>query len=168
MPAIQKKSPAQKKSPQPSRVNTRKNPSLDPAALSQPVEIRHSPVHGWGLYALAKIPRNRKVIEYLGEWVSRREAKKRWLNNKIHCLFEVDSYWCRDGAVNGSGAEYMNHSCEPNVAARIIRRRIYYYSTRDIRKGEELFIDYRFDSDVEKVICKCGAKTCRGTINLLK
>ncbi len=45
---------------------------------------------------------------------------------------------------------------------------ILYMSVRDIEKGEELTIDYHFDKDVEKVPCYCGAKNCRGTINLLK
>ena len=39
-------------------------------------------------------------------------------------------------------------------------------SARDIRKGEELTIDYHFEKDVERVPCSCGAKNCRGTINL--
>jgi SET domain-containing protein len=41
-------------------------------------------------------------------------------------------------------------------------------SLRDIRPGEELTIDYHFDKDVEKVPCACGARNCRGTINLVK
>jgi SET domain-containing protein len=41
-------------------------------------------------------------------------------------------------------------------------------SKRAIRRGEELTIDYRFDKKVERVPCRCGAKACRGVINLLK
>jgi SET domain-containing protein len=39
-------------------------------------------------------------------------------------------------------------------------------SKRLIRPGEELTVDYRFSDKVEPVTCKCGSKTCRGTINL--
>ena len=40
-------------------------------------------------------------------------------------------------------------------------------SLRDIKKGEELTVDYHFDKKVERVPCRCGAAKCRGTINLL-
>jgi SET domain-containing protein len=39
-------------------------------------------------------------------------------------------------------------------------------STRLIKKGEELTVDYHFAKDVEDIPCKCGARKCRGTINL--
>jgi histone-lysine N-methyltransferase SETD1 len=39
-------------------------------------------------------------------------------------------------------------------------------SARDIKPGEELTVDYRFDKKVERVECKCGTPKCRGTINL--
>ena len=70
--------------------------------------------------------------------------------------------------VGGSGAEYINHSCEPNCEARIVRKHILYFSLREIKKGEELTVDYHFDAKVEKVPCGCGSTKCRGTINLLK
>jgi SET domain-containing protein len=52
--------------------------------------------------------------------------------------------------------------------SRIVNGRIFYYSRRDIRKGEELTVDYHFAPDVERVPCACGSPNCRGTINLLK
>jgi SET domain-containing protein len=68
--------------------------------------------------------------------------------------------------VGGSGAEFINHCCEPNLISRIVRGHILYISSRDIQKGEELTVDYRFEKTVEKVRCACGAKGCRGTINV--
>ena len=41
-----------------------------------------------------------------------------------------------------------------------------YYSVRAIARGEELTVDYRYDSDLKPMPCYCGAKTCRGTMNL--
>lgn len=82
-------------------------------------------------------------------------------------LFTLDPYWTIDGSVNGSGAEYINHSCDPNLVARIIKGHILYMSLRDIKKGEELTVDYHFDKKVEKVACICGTPKCRGTINVL-
>ena len=81
-------------------------------------------------------------------------------------MFTLDSYWAVDGSVGGSGAEFINHSCDPNTYARIVRGHILYMSKRAIRKGEELTIDYHFDKHVDKVPCSCGVKGCRGTINV--
>jgi SET domain-containing protein len=39
-------------------------------------------------------------------------------------------------------------------------------STRDIKTGEELTVDYNFSKDIDKIPCFCGSATCRGTINL--
>jgi SET domain-containing protein len=71
-----------------------------------------------------------------------------------------------DGSVGGSGAEYINHCCDPNLWAWIFKGHILYMSRREIRKGDELTIDYNFSKDVEIVRCRCGAKNCRGTINV--
>lgn len=140
-------------------------PRLDPRHCNFRLRLAPSAIHRWGVYAEERIPPNRKVIEYTGERVSRREAKRR-SERQLHYLFTIDSYWSVDGAVGGSGAEYINHSCAPNVRSRIVRGHILYISTEWIEAGDELTVDYHFPKDVEIVPCACGAKSCRGTINL--
>ncbi|MES1257321.1 MAG: SET domain-containing protein-lysine N-methyltransferase [Acidobacteriota bacterium] len=132
------------------------------------LEIKPSKIHRWGLYAGEDIPVRRKVIEYTGERISRRETKRR-ADETPHLiyLFTLDSYWTLDGSVGGSGAEYINHCCDPNIVTEIRSGHILYMSRRPIRKGEELTVDYHFSKDIDKVPCKCGAAKCRGTINLL-
>jgi uncharacterized protein len=130
------------------------------------LKVAPSKIHRWGVYAGEAIPARRKVIEYTGERISRRETKRRSDEQALTYLFTLDSYWTIDGAVDGSGAQYINHCCEPNIVARIVKNHILYISTRNIRSGEELTIDYHFDKEVEKVPCRCGALRCRGTINL--
>jgi len=143
-------------------------PTIDPRYCCFRLRIAESKIHRWGIYAGEAIPRNRKIIEYMGERISRRETKRRCDAREFNYLFTLDSYWTLDGSVGGSGAEYINHSCEPSVEARIVKGHIIYFSLRAIRKGEELTVDYNFDPDVEKVPCGCRAPRCRGTINLLK
>ncbi|MCZ2154416.1 MAG: SET domain-containing protein-lysine N-methyltransferase [Bryobacterales bacterium] len=143
-----------------------KQPEIDPAAACFRLEVRPSSIHRWGVYALEPIPARRKVIEYTGERISRRETKRRGEERELHYLFTLNSYWTIDGSVGGSGAEYINHSCEPNILARIVGGHILYYSKRAIAPGEELLVDYRFDEKMETVPCRCGAPSCRGTINL--
>ena len=132
------------------------------------MRLARSKIHRWGVFATEFIPAKRKVIEYTGERINRRETKRRADEREFTYLFTLDPYWTIDGAVGGSGAEYINHSCQPNLTSRIIKGHILYLSLRDIKPGEELTIDYRFDKKVERVPCKCGAAKCRGTINLLK
>lgn len=145
----------------------RTEPRIDPQYANFRMKLARSTIHRWGVYAAESIPANRKVIEYTGEKISRRETKRRAQSTNLIYLFTLDDYWTIDGSVNGSGAEYINHSCEPNLASRILKGHILYVSLRPIKRGEELTVDYRFEKKVEKVICKCGSPKCRGTINLL-
>jgi SET domain-containing protein len=142
-----------------------KSPVIDPRYACFRLEIRASKIHRRGVYALERIPPQRKVIEYTGERISRRETSVRGQGN-ITYLFTLDNYWTLDGAFGGSGAEIINHSCDANLRTTIIRGHILYFSKRLIKPGEELTVDYRFSSKVERVPCRCGAKNCRGAINV--
>ncbi|MGC8761572.1 MAG: SET domain-containing protein [Bryobacteraceae bacterium] len=132
------------------------------------LSVRPSRIHRWGVFAEEFIPKGRKIIEYTGEKISRVETARRARSRRYNYLFTLDSYWTIDGGVGGSGAEFINHCCEPNCVARIVKGHILYFAARDIQPGEELTVDYRFDPDVELVRCRCGAPNCRGTINLRK
>ena len=142
-------------------------PKINPKFACYQMSVRPSPIHRWGVYAEESIPRGRKIMEYTGEKISRRETSRR-ADGPLNYLFTLDSYWTIDGSVGGSGAQFMNHCCTPNVYAWIFRGHILYMAVRDIEAGEELTIDYRFDPDVPEVKCACGAPDCRGTINLKK
>lgn len=142
-------------------------PKVDPKYACFKLRIGKSKIHRWGIYAQEDIPARRKVIEYVGERISRKETKVR-ASRPLNYIFTLDSYWSIDGSVNGSGAQYINHCCTPNTVARIIKGHIIYFTLRPIKKGEELTVDYHFGKDVERVPCICGSPGCRGTINLLE
>ena len=131
------------------------------------IEIRPSKIHRFGVYAQERIPVNRKVIEYTGERCNRMETSRRGQGKHTY-LFTLDKYWTLDGAVGGSGAEIINHCCEPNLVTRIIKGHIIYISLREIKKGEELTVDYHFDHNTDTTPCACGAKNCRGTMEIPK
>ncbi len=145
-----------------------RSPRINPEYACFKLKLARSKIHRWGVYATEFIPARRKVIEYVGEKISRRETKRRGNLSEFTYLFTLDAYWTIDGSIGGSGAEYINHSCEPNLITRIVKGHILYISLRDIHRGEELTVDYRFEKKVEKVLCHCGASQCRGTINLLR
>jgi SET domain-containing protein len=127
--------------------------------------IRRSKIHRYGVYAEEHIPAHRKVIEYTGERLNRRDAKNRDRGSYTY-LFAVDNYWTLDGAVGGSGAEIINHCCEPNLISRVMKGHVLYMSVRAIEPGEELTIDYHFSPSGDRTKCFCGAKNCRGSIEL--
>jgi len=141
-------------------------PEINPKAAKFRLRLAYSPIHRWGIYADEPIPKGRKIIEYTGEKISRKETKRRYEEREENYLFTLNTYWTIDGAVGGSGAQYINHCCQPNCYSQIVKDHILYRALRNIEPGEELTIDYRFDKNVDRVECKCGAAGCRGTINL--
>jgi uncharacterized protein len=139
-------------------------PRICPRHAIFALEVRPSRIHRWGVFALERIPPRRKVIEYTGERISRRETKRRSERQHVY-LFELDAYWCIDGAAGGSGAEWVNHCCDPNLFSTIVKGHILYMSRRVIEPGEELTVDYYLATDRGDVPCRCSAPTCRGVIN---
>jgi uncharacterized protein len=138
------------------------SPRIDPRFTPFRLRVAPSKIHRFGVYAEETIPANRKVIEYTGQRINRKQAKDRDRGTYTY-LFALDPYWTVDGAIGGSGAEIINHSCEPNLISRIQRGHILYMSLRRIRRGEELTIDYNFaKSSGDRSPCSCGAKDCRG------
>ena len=65
-----------------------------------------------------------------------REA--RYLAEGCIWIFRVDRTWSRDAAVNGSIAQFINHSCTPNCWFEVVDKTIWIRASRAIRAGEEL------------------------------
>ncbi|HUJ33214.1 MAG TPA: SET domain-containing protein-lysine N-methyltransferase [Candidatus Acidoferrum sp.] len=133
--------------------------------------IRRSRIHRFGVFAAELIPRYEKVIEYTGERITYKVALERlrkfWTPGRPQPVyfFRLSKNWEVDASRGGSGAELVNHSCDPNLYARRHRGHIYFFSRRAIHPGQELTLDYRFPKDVEKIPCHCGSPKCRGAIN---
>ncbi|GAC1452604.1 MAG: SET domain-containing protein-lysine N-methyltransferase [Steroidobacteraceae bacterium] len=145
------------------------------AALPPLFEVRDSPLHGKGVFALRSIPRGTRVIEYLGDRVSHREADRRYGDKDAHdnhtFLFIVDSRTVIDAGVDGNEARFVNHACEPNCESVIENRRVFIEALRTIEPGEELTYDYQIQRDVddpadvdEVFACRCGLTGCRGSM----
>ena len=139
--------------------------------------VRNSEIHGRGVFALRRIRKGTRILEYTGERISNKEADRRYDddNMKRHhtFLFTLDSKTCIDGSIRtgGGDASFINHSCEPNCEAVITGRKIFIHALHTIEPGTELAYDYQYertgkgDAKLEKFyICKCGAPNCRGSI----
>ncbi|MBP6860369.1 MAG: SET domain-containing protein [Candidatus Pacebacteria bacterium] len=114
---------------------------------------------GLGLFAGEAIPKDVCVIEYVGRVVSKEEEETS--NSKY--LFEVSKRKTIDGKPRDNKAGYINHSCRPNCVIEIRKERVYVFSRRAIREGEELNYDYDTDYFNEYILpgggCRCDA--CR-------
>ena len=111
---------------------------------------------GLGLFALEPIPAGKRVIEYTGPLVTNEEVERR---PKGKYFFGLNSKWTIDGTPRSNIARYINHSCRPNCEAILSKRRVWIWSKRAIKAGEELTYDYGkeyFDEHVKPVGCKCS------------
>ena len=138
-------------------------------------QVRRSPVHGRGVYAVRPIAEGERLFEYRGEVISWEEALARHPHdpsNPDHTFyFHIDDEHVIDGKHGGNSSRWMNHSCRPNCEADEDDGRIYIRALRPIEAGEELFFDYalmlegRHTAKVKKQYeCRCGADGCRGTM----
>src|SRR5271166_1139345 len=139
------------------------------------IEVRHSPVHGYGVFALRRIRKGTVVTEYLGDRISHDEADARYENKAAgdnHTfLFTVDAKTVIDAGVGGNEARYINHGCDPNCESTTTHKRVFIEAIRTIQAGEELAYDYQIQrdpddpADVDEVFaCRCGATACRGSM----
>jgi hypothetical protein len=147
-----------------------------PTLASSPlIEVRNSDVHGRGVFAAKKIPKGKRIVEYLGDRVSHAAADKRYEdhdeNDNHTFLFIVDKHTVIDAAVGGNDARFINHQCKGNCESVIVHRRVFIDATRDIAVGEELGYDYEIGRDkddppnVDEIYaCRCGSLQCRGTM----
>ncbi len=138
-------------------------------------EVRHSPIHGYGVFAARRIRKGTTILEYLGDRVSHAQADTRYEdkdpNDNHTFLFTVDAKTVIDAGVNGNEARYINHACDPNCESTTLGKRIFIEAIRTIQPGEELSYDYQIgrDSDdapnVDEIYaCRCGAENCRGSM----
>ncbi|OGA18204.1 MAG: SET domain-containing protein-lysine N-methyltransferase, partial [Betaproteobacteria bacterium RIFCSPLOWO2_02_FULL_63_19] len=113
------------------------------AKLRPAFEIRRSRIHGRGAFAIRKIAKGERLIEYKGERITWQQAERRYPIDPVpyHTfLFEIgDGTMCIDAARGGSVAKWINHACNPNCeAVEDEDERIFIEAVRAIRPGEEL------------------------------
>jgi uncharacterized protein len=149
---------------------------------ASPIEIRHSKIHGNGIFAIRAIAQDEQVIEYKGRRISSQQANADYGDNSDtgHTfLFTLNDKWIVDGNVNGNAARWINHSCDPNCGAVIYvnidyqeeKDKVWIEALRPIKAGEELTYDYgivlaeRHTSRLKKIwACRCGSESCTGTM----
>jgi hypothetical protein len=117
-------------------------------------------IEGKGVFIKQDMGKNKKVFNF-----SKRDI---FLHHKAGCHCKICCRCIQIGEYNwlyplrGSYGWYLNHSCNPNCG--IIGKDI--VSIRNIKKGEEITIDYSTtNNDFKwKMNCKCNQKNCRKKI----
>jgi SET domain-containing protein len=144
--------------------------------IAHSIEVRTSPVHGRGVYAIRRLPKGTCIGVYEGRrYTSEQLLKIDWKKRHggMTYLFSLSDGTTIDGAQGGNATRFLNHCCTPNCEAgeetdangQISLRIV---TTQAIAEGVELFIDYALTIDESEspaeYACRCGAPTCRGSM----
>lgn len=150
--------------------------------MSRRFQMRRSPIHGRGVFALTGIPADERLVEYTGRLLTHARADREYgdLPDDGHTfLFTLNDRYVIDANVGGNTARWINHSCDPNCQAVLEEDedgdpradQVFIETLRAIRAGEELTYDYGIVLDephtaLKKRIwaCHCGARNCTGTM----
>ncbi|HEY5383421.1 MAG TPA: SET domain-containing protein [Candidatus Paceibacterota bacterium] len=110
---------------------------------------------GLGLFTFDPIKKGECIIEYTGPRLSKKQEEE----TENQYLFDVGKkYPTIDGSPRSNTARYINHSCRPNCEIEIRLGRVYVFSKRNIKAGEELNYDYDtdfFDEYIKPKGCVC-------------
>ena len=128
------------------------------------IRIAPSPIHGRGGFASRFLFKGARVIEYIGQRITKAESLHR-CEAQNWFIFGLDQEFDLDGNVEWNPALFLNDSCAPNSEAFCEEGRIWIGALRDIQPGEEITFNYGYDlEDYEEHPCRCGAKECAGYI----
>lgn len=140
----------------------------------KPYVIKKSTIHGNGVFAVRDIKEGERIIEYLGEKITKEESNRRGLEQEEKSkktgegavyIFELDDEYDIDGNFDYNDARFINHACETNCEAENIDGHIWIVATCDIKKGEEILYNYGYALEhFFEHPCRCGKPNCVGYI----
>lgn len=135
----------------------------------KPFFMRGNSIAGYGIYASRDIKEGEIIFKGEGKAqriITKRFVEKNWKEDeKMHfrryaypVSEELFILWDDDP----SEWAPQNHSCEPNSMYDGLNE----IAIKDIKKGEELTLDYAqfLDENMEPFQCQCGSSNCRGFI----
>ena len=138
------------------------SPTTEATEATENVLVRQSVIHGTGAFARRHHPKGSRVIEYVGEIISKAESVRR-ITADNEFIFTLEGDVDLDGKVAWNPARFINHSCAPNCEAEVDGQVVWIIALRDIQAGEELSFNYGYDlTDFHEHPCRCSAESCVG------
>ena len=132
--------------------------------LSPKAEVRASPIHGRGLFAIAEFEPG-EIVCVKGGYIFTREKLREVAPVLGPAEIQIaDNLYIGplDPAEREGAMIFSNHSCDPNIA---VQGQIVFVALRRIAAGEELTHDWATtDDDDYSIECHCGSPACRGLI----
>lgn len=126
--------------------------------MKKKIKVAQSGIHHRGVFAVADIPKDERVVQYTGRLLTKAQAER----SKSLYLFELNKKY---DVIGLNIARYINHSCRPNCETEVTRGEIWIRTLRKIRAGEELTYNYHYDLEESKEFpCRCGQRGCIGAI----
>lgn len=132
------------------------------------VEIKSSPLHGKGMFAVAPIKKGEIVVvwglpeRYDNKEDAEKAAAKGRAKGKAIIVGQLDENLFTVEERGDDLTHFMNHSCDPNVW---MNDEVTLVARRDIKPKEELTLDYALiEADENYIVsweCVCGSKLCR-------
>lgn len=124
--------------------------------VARAFEPRKTKNKGIGLFAKRNIKKGETIVIARGKSYTADECKTSGLRDD-HFMFVG---WNKLIFVKPPAC-YTNHSCNPNAG---IKNKVKLVAVRNIKKDEEIAIDYDTIEYEWKMKCKCGNKNCRKII----
>jgi SET domain-containing protein len=129
-----------------------------PRAQQKPFRVGRART-GLGLFATEPIAKDALIVEYRGRRITTAKAQQLEWTRANKYMFEINTRWTIDGSSRRNLARYVNHACEPNAEAELVRGRMMFRALRRIEAGEEITIDYGeeyFELYLAKHGCRCA------------
>src|SRR5499427_219279 len=106
--------------------------SKDDSSVKVRVWVGTSRIAGKGLFAAQEIKKGTRIIQYIGQRISKAETAER-LDQGNQYIFTFNDRYNIDGKTLKNKARYINHSCDPNCDVLITQRTIWIVAKRDIK-----------------------------------
>jgi SET domain-containing protein len=112
-----------------------------------------SKIHGIGVIAIKNIRKGTNIFPDVDDniiWIQKRRISKVSAEMRKlytdYCVLKEKQYGCPESFNRINISWYLNHSSKPNASANSL---FHILTTRNIKKGEEITLDYRSFMDVK-------------------
>lgn len=127
------------------------------------IRIAKSRIAGLGVFADEDISKGEFLVTMKGKLFFREYRKRSDYRGEENFVPVTPKLWIDPKPP----LRYINHSCNPNTGFKTPRR---VYALRNIKKGEELTLDYSTIEFVDfwDMPCNCGSRNCRKIIRSIQ